>query len=347
MYGCETDADCAPGSVCRCAGDILGPYTTCTPSTCADDTDCGDELCQFAEASGTGCGFEVQAGNCTTANDLCDSQTLCGNAACMMIEDVWQCGGPACGRPFLVDARPVVAPAALRTDWCALMAVPAACPALRPRLAAHWTEMALAEHASIASFARHILQLLALAAPPGLVRDAQQALADEVEHARLGFALASLYKGTGVGPGPLPHASAPGAEGLAAIVEAVIHEACIGETLSALAAREAAQRAEDPALRRVLQRIADDEQRHAELGWRFVQWALAGADAQLRARARAGFVAAIAGAQATVRALEAAPGEPELRAHGVVDAPLLAVVWDRGLRELVAPCALALEAAAA
>ena len=39
--------------------------------------------------------------------------------------------------------------------------------------------------------------------------------------------------------------------------------------------------------------------------------------------------------------------EPELRAHGVVDAPLLAVVWDRGLRELVAPCALALEAAAA
>jgi len=58
-------------------------------------------------------------------------------------------------------------------------------------------------------------------------------------------------------------------------------------------------------------------------------------------------VAAIAGAQATARALEAAPGEPELRAHGVVDAPLLAVVWDRGLRELVAPCALALEAAAA
>ncbi len=348
VYGCQTDADCAPGSVCRCAGDGLGPYTTCVGSTCADDGDCGDELCQFAQADGVGCPFAVQAGNCSTPDDLCDSD--CNKITPCIKDDgasQWACSGQACGRPFVVDAHPVVAPAVARDDWRALVVVPAADAALRARLAAYWTDIALAEHASIASFARHILQLLAIGAPPQLVRDTQQALADEVEHARQGFALASLYAGTGVGPGPLPQATAPGAADAAAILEAVIREACIGETLSALEAQEAARQAEDPALRLVLQKIADDEQRHAELGWRFVQWALARADAELRAHARTVFASAIAAAQATACTLATAPGEPELHAHGVIDAPLRAAVWDRGLRELVLPSALALEAAVA
>ena len=45
-------------------------------------------------------------------------------------------------------------------------------------------------------------------------------------------------------------------------------------------------------------------------------------------------------------AMADATGEPELRSHGVIDAPLRAAVWDRGLRELVGPSALALAAAA-
>jgi hypothetical protein len=348
VYGCQTDADCAPGKICRCAGEVLGDYTTCVPSTCTVDADCGGELCQFSQSDGDGCPPAASNGNCSTPNDLCDSDTPCGTSPCMAFDvpPVWQCSGIACGRPYVVDARPVVAPKAMREDWCALVAIPTASSALRDRLAAYWTEVALAEHASIASFARHILHLLAVGAPPALVCDAQRALADEVEHARLGFALASLYGGTGVGPGPLPQAGATGAEGLAAIVEAVIREACVGETLSALEAQEAASRVEDPTLRRVLQQIADDEQRHAELGWRVVQWALGHADAALRERVRDMFVTAIAEARATATTLATASGEPELRSHGVIDAPLRAAVWDRGLRELVGPSALALAAAA-
>ncbi len=250
------------------------------------------------------------------------------------------------GRPWIVAELAVTAPAAARDDWrCAVATTPAPA-ALRPRLAAYWTRIGLSEHASIASFARFVLQLLGVGAPPELVLAGQRALADEVEHARLCFALASVYAGTGVGPDAFPAAGEPGAQALDAIVAAVIREACVGETLSALEAREAALRATDPGLRRVLARIADDEQRHAELGWRFVQWALDGASADRRAAAQAAFTAAIEQAESAAVRLAAAAGEPELHAYGVIDPPLRAALWHRGLRTLVRPVAAALDAAA-
>ncbi len=344
-YGCETDADCAPGEVCRCAGDILGPYARCVPSSCTDDGDCGDELCQFSQSQGYDCGPEVVNGACTTPDDVCDSDLPCGESPCAFVDGKWQCSLLACGRPFIVDDHAVTAPPAARDDWRAPIVVAAAPAALRPALAAHWTRIALAEHASVASFARHLLELLAVGAPAELVQAAQQALADEVEHARVCFALAGAHAGAAVGPGPLT-AAAPVAGDLESVVAAVLREACVGETLSALEAREAAERAEDPALRRLLARIADDEQRHAELGWRFVRWALARMDADARTRAHATLAAAVAAAAAEADALASAPAAAELRPHGVVDPPLRAAVWREGLTGLVLPASAALRAAA-
>lgn len=343
VYGCETDADCGDGMVCRCAGEGLGLYTECIPATCKDDSECPGEVCGFAPDI---CAPGVFFSHCTTPEDTCQGDATCPNPPCVFNVDLnhWACADAVCGRPFLVDDEAVTAASAARDDWRALLSVPAAAADLRPRLAAHWTQIGLYEHASVASFARWILQLLALGAPAELVAAAQRALADEVEHARLCFGLASLYQGTGVGPSPLPRTDAPVAAELGAILEAVIHEACVGETLSALEAQEAAARAEDPALRRVLAQIAADEQRHAELGWRFVRWALDRADADLRARADAAFVAAFARVEATITVLAADPGAPELRVHGVVDAPLRAALWREGLRGLVRPAAAALAA---
>lgn len=99
------------------------------------------------------------------------------------------------------------------------------------------------------------------------------------------------------------------------------------------------QAAEDPGLARALQRVADDEQRHAELGWRFVGWALRGADAERRARARRVFADALVGAGAAAEMFAREEGTPELRVHGVVDAPLRAAVWRAGLVALVEPTA--------
>ncbi|WAS91993.1 ferritin-like domain-containing protein [Nannocystis punicea] len=347
-YGCETDADCEPGNVCRCAGDVLGPATRCVPSECTSDADCGDQVCQFSQSQGYDCPIEVVNGACTTPNDLCDTDPPCGDTPCAYNTDIdqWECSLVACGRPFMVDDHAVTALAAERDDWRAVASVPTAPAAVRAALAAHWTQIALAEHASVASFARHVLQLLAVGAPPEFVLDTQRALADEVEHARLCFALASSYGGAGVGPGPLAQAHEPGATDLESVVAAVIREACVGETLSALEAREAAERAEDPGLRRILARIADDEQRHAELGWRFVCWAREQLSDDARARTDAVFAAAVADAAASAGDMSRETGTPELRAHGVVDAPLRASVWLRGLQGLVQPAAAALRAAA-
>ena len=62
---------------------------------------------------------------------------------------------------------------------------------IRTQLAMHWEAAATAEHASVAAFARHSMQLMALAAPMQLIRDAHEAALDEIRHARLSFALAS------------------------------------------------------------------------------------------------------------------------------------------------------------
>ena len=51
-------------------------------------------------------------------------------------------------------------------------------------------------------------QLLALAAPASLLTAAHAALADEIEHARVAFAVASALHGRPVGPGCLPEALA-------------------------------------------------------------------------------------------------------------------------------------------
>ncbi len=53
-----------------------------------------------------------------------------------------------------------------------------------------------------------------------------------------------------------------------------IREGCVGETVAALEAAELAEHVADPVLRSALTRIAADEQRHAELAFRFVEWAL-------------------------------------------------------------------------
>jgi hypothetical protein len=130
------------------------------------------------------------------------------------------------------------------------------------------------EHASVAAFARFTLELLALGAPAALVRAAQEALGDEIAHAELCFGLATAYAGRTIQPGPLPLQGALDGMSPADIVERAIVEACIGETLAALEAAEAREHASDPAVSAVLARIAADEARHAELGFKFLSWIL-------------------------------------------------------------------------
>ena len=96
-----------------------------------------------------------------------------------------------------------------------------------------------------------------------------QTLADETRHAKLCFRLASAYAGKAVGPGPLDIAGSLAPITLAQIVDLVIAEGCFGETLATLDAQQAAAEATDPATIAAFTQIAADEQRHAELAFRF------------------------------------------------------------------------------
>jgi hypothetical protein len=250
---------------------------------------------------------------------------------------------PSCveGRPYEVDGHAVVAGARVGSGGSDLVrpAMGGMTEADRRAAAEAWTRAALAEHASVAAFARLSLELLACGAPADLVLAAQQAGADEVRHARLAFSLASAYAGEAVRPGTFPFEASLRVSGdLAALAVSTVSEGCVGETLSVLLADEALRVATDPAVRQALRVIARDEARHAELAWRIVQWAIAeGGDAVRIA------VAEVFTRAGGVQAPRGADGDASVLArHGRLDDVAMQRVVARGLLDVVLPCARAL-----
>ncbi|MBZ5712238.1 ferritin-like domain-containing protein [Nannocystis pusilla] len=199
------------------------------------------------------------------------------------------------GRPLRVEGEPVLAATVTDDRWAAALAVTASTlpQAVREELVIRWTRAALDEHASVAAFSRVALDLMRHGAPPELIEQAHAAALDEVRHARHGFAIASAIGGAPVGPGAFPlGASVPLAPDLVAVAVEAALDGCIGETVASLLAWEAAAVCEEPAIREVLRGIAEDEQRHALLGWRTVAWAIRHGGAAVRTAVAEVFAAA-------------------------------------------------------
>lgn len=277
--------------------------------------------CQIAEQAADGCcnhpvaGPELDNGQCCYAF----------------------CTGACCGRPLLVDGLPRVAAVVCRSDWnapCAGVAPDGLGDGARRTIRDEWLADARMEHASIASFARFVMDLLAFGAPPDLVEDAQRAGLDEVVHSRLCFAVASRYAGTTFGPGPLDLAGAKPSATLAEAALAAFHEGCIGESTAALLAGERARAAEMRELRDVYARIAEDESRHAELAFRFVAWAVTEGGADVRNALSSAFAAL----RTSASPRRPRGGDPELRAHGRLSDWEIRDVERRALSEVVVPC---------
>jgi hypothetical protein len=203
-------------------------------------------------------------------------------------------------------------------------------------LAAYWLDVAALEHASVASFARFTLDLLAVGAPAHLVAEAQRAALDEVEHARLAYGLASAYAGRTLGPGPLDVAGVAPCADAGDLLRSVVMEGCVGETVSVVEALAAADAAADPAIIAAYRRIAADEQRHAELAWRTLAWLLDGPARGLDSYASACFDGAMGAHAKDPHRGAAAP------VHGVLSARTLRAVRRAALGEVVAPSAAAL-----
>ena len=178
------------------------------------------------------------------------------------------------GRPFVVDGEAITA----------TLQIPEGSSAV----ARAWADDAAYEHASVASFARFALELLALGAPPALLREVQVAIADELRHAELCFGLARRF-GMPVEPGAMqmPTSVLARAGDPVATAIALFEEGCINESLAACEAADAAGSCEDAEVREVLERIGADERRHAALAWGALRWLIDTHGERVRAPLRA------------------------------------------------------------
>jgi hypothetical protein len=259
-------------------------------------------------------------------------------------------GAYICGRPFVVDGVAVSAETVQRSDWLEARVAPpfdALDDATRTAIVTGWRDDARMEHASIASFARFTLDLLALGAPADLVEASHHAGLDEIAHARTCFALASRYAGEAIGPDVLPAFGATTRPSLVDAAVAAVKEGCVGETLAALIAAEQLTVARDDAARAALSRIAEDEARHAELAYRFVAWACEIGGAPARRAVADAFVAELEDEARRPRPREDASAHREaLHDHGRLTLLEQDAVRRAGLREVIAPCADAFVGAA-
>lgn len=209
---------------------------------------------------------------------------------------------------------------------------------IRKILAERWSDMALAEHASIASFSRFSLQLLAVAAPPSLISAAHRAAIDEVRHAQMCFALASIYAGEDLSPGPLPlDGDIIGGLDLPTVVTSAVLEGCIGETIAASEAATAQDLAQTTTIKKTLNAIAQDESRHAQLAWRFVQWALQQGEPLVRKMIQEGFDRILHG-QSTPQP-PAHPWDLQLQQHGQLGAHIRWKCQQQACQEIILPAA--------
>ncbi|HET7538665.1 MAG TPA: ferritin-like domain-containing protein [Polyangiaceae bacterium] len=136
------------------------------------------------------------------------------------------------------------------------------------------------EAASVVAFRVLETELSAHGAPSELIERIREAARDEVIHAQLVQHLAERYGGQvterTVAVSPV--------RDLTAIALENSLEGCVSETWGCLIGMHQATHAQDPLLRRVYQRIAADEARHAQLSWDIAEWVEEKLDVAARAQ---------------------------------------------------------------
>jgi len=233
------------------------------------------------------------------------------------------CGGTA-GRPYYDGGVPRSAP--LQQRGTAAFA-----PGLR---AVAWAQAGAGEHASVASFSRLVLELMALGAPTALLSEAHQAALDEIRHAETCWAFAGSL-GLNVEVGAFPFAESLQFDlTLEALAATTVRDGCVAETLGALLLAAAAKAAPETDVRCALEQMASEEAGHAVFSYRVVAWALARGGAKVRAAVREAF--------------ENARFEPDLRELALrasVDVEILRGALNQGIAEVLRPATIALLAA--
>ncbi len=148
------------------------------------------------------------------------------------------------------------------------------------RLGAYFASITHLEAASVHAFDTLERELIHHDAPRHLVLAAQAARRDEIRHARVMGRLAKRYGGSP----PEPRVEAHSVRSLEDMTLENATEGCIRETYGALVGMWQAKFAQDAELRRVMERIARDETRHASLSWAIHHWAYSKLSPEARQR---------------------------------------------------------------
>jgi hypothetical protein len=133
----------------------------------------------------------------------------------------------------------------------------------------YFLECAHLEAASVVAFERMRAELTAHGAPRALVRAARRAARDEARHARVTRGLARRFGG---GRATRPAVASPRARSLVDMALENATEGLVRETFGAAVALWQAAHARDAEVRSAMERIAEDECRHAGLSWRVARW---------------------------------------------------------------------------
>jgi len=227
--------------------------------------------------SSKGCtkNWDCKCPNPTLCTGKCDATT----GKC----DLEPCNHFCGGRPFLVNGKHRTASSSAfkidahnhQTAW-KLDHEPqiVANSTLNKEIAMNFANQGEAEHASVASFARHTLQLMTMGAPSTLLMGSQIAALDEIRHAKMSYSLANTFSGAIIHPSTLDIDGSVKALSKADIIQSVINEGCIGETIAAVGANLGANYAKQTMVKDILKKIAIDESNHAQLAWTTVEWAI-------------------------------------------------------------------------
>jgi len=138
-------------------------------------------------------------------------------------------------------------------------------------LAEYWETVALTEHASVASFSKVSMDLLANGAPPHLLTQTHQAAIDEVKHAQVALEIARGYGSRmTIGKLPVPRLETGNMGEIAksAWVEGVLGETCaVAESYKALAKKNPSR------ISSYHRMVMEEELTHAALALRTAVWA--------------------------------------------------------------------------
>jgi hypothetical protein len=148
-------------------------------------------------------------------------------------------------------------------------------PPASERAQTEWLRRVEAEYRSAAITGQLVLWLIQIGCSPDLIRDGLRIVDDELVHAEDAHGVYRAAGGSGV---PALDREALGLVRRARepiehdVARAAVEVFCLGETVAVRLFKELRAKCREPAARRALDRVLEDEVRHRDFGWLLFEW---------------------------------------------------------------------------